>query len=74
MHIHIHTLVTMTKSAEFGIFRKTTCWSGLSPTDASSVAAITRPKDRSDNVTDEFRSATERGQQVLSAASVWKPF
>lgn len=53
--MHIHTLVIMTESAEFGIFRKTTSWSGLSPTDASSVAAITRPKSRSDNVTDEFR-------------------
>lgn len=49
-----HTLVTVTESAEFGIFR--TSQFGLTPTDASSVAAVTRAKRHSD-VTDEFRSS-----------------
>ena len=45
-HANTHTLVTVTESAQFGIFRRTTSWSLL--TDASPGAAVTRPKRCSD--------------------------
>lgn len=64
-----HRLVIVTESEEFGIFRRTTSWSGLSPTDASSLAAITRSKQLLNDVTDEFR-LTKRSQQVHRCFSV----